>query len=202
MRIEDIKMDPKTFDFSLKCIPVANKDEYRQILLVRVEQFLRQLRWKAWHFKNPKKGDVEKKETYGFKTSNTPPQDKDLEVFEEELWDLVRNVEFREHTSKFQNHLRTELGKVKSEDSLLIGSDKTPRFYPIDEKKNEDLTRDGVVRSYKKTDRDSLQEVNKEAAKIAETLDLADRIEVMKETNAIYNLKDTKPDFRQKNKRV
>ena len=56
-------MESKRYEYSLKNIPIASKEEYMQVLIVRTEQFIRNLRWKAFFFKNKEKSKA--KNTYG-----------------------------------------------------------------------------------------------------------------------------------------
>ena len=63
-------MECVSFNYSTKNIPVASKKEYIRLLIDKTEQFLRRMRWKAYHFLNP--NQQPEKETFGFKTRNNP----------------------------------------------------------------------------------------------------------------------------------
>ena len=56
------------FDYSLKNIPVCSNSEYILLFVARVSQFLRNFRWRAWHFLNPEPQPSEK-ECFGFKST-------------------------------------------------------------------------------------------------------------------------------------
>ena len=85
-------MESKRYEYSSKCIPIAEKEEYMNVLITRTEQFIRNLRWKAFFFKN--KSSPSDKNTYGFKSQRTAKQDKDLYAFEKDLWELISNLQF------------------------------------------------------------------------------------------------------------
>ena len=190
-------MNTIKFDFSLKNIPLSNHVEYHRMLVARCEQFIRQLRWKTFYFRKGTDGK-EKKEVFGFKSNRTPPQDEELVAFEKDLWDLVKNVKYRTNTSKFQRELKETVQKIKNNQNLIIPADKTDNFYEVPVEKYDELVRNNVVKTYKKAPRELVEQTNQEAAKIAEKLKLADRIEVMKEANAFITLKDHKTSFRRK----
>ena len=107
-------MQAKNYNFSMKCIPVASREDYFTVMVARTDRFLRNLRWKAFHFRNKDKPKQEKKETFGFKTSNTPPADKGLDGFENDLWEIIRNIEFNHKgRNPFQNMLKEKLKMEK-----------------------------------------------------------------------------------------
>ena len=51
------------------------------------------MRWRAFFYLNPET-NVSKKETYGFKSSKTPPVIDEMRVFENRMADLIQNTEF------------------------------------------------------------------------------------------------------------
>ena len=72
-------MEPTKFDFSLKCISFGKKKEFiKKKLIARAEQFIKNLRWRVFHYKNrdKPKGDVAVN-SYGFKSNRSPPMDED-----------------------------------------------------------------------------------------------------------------------------
>ena len=51
-----------------------------------------------------------RKKNFVFKTSNTPPADKGLDGFENDLWEIIRNIEFNHKgRNPFQNMLKERL---------------------------------------------------------------------------------------------
>ena len=77
---DDPTMERVTFNDSTKNIPVASDKEYIKQFIDKTEQFLRRMRWKAFHFLNQEKSTA--KETFGFKTKNCPPVIEELRKFE------------------------------------------------------------------------------------------------------------------------
>ena len=84
----------------MKNIPIPSRFEYQKMLTLKLESFVRRLRWKMI-FIAPTKEDmnnntfIEPKNTYGFRSEAKPRPVPQLEKFEEDLFDLVRSLEFR-----------------------------------------------------------------------------------------------------------
>ena len=120
-------MEAKQFKFSLKNITIASNDEYLTVLVARTDKFLRHLRWKALFYRNRDKPQTTK-ESFGFKTSNTPPCDKALSQFENDIWEIVRKIEFNNNgRNKFQQTLCSKLKEQRLNTNLLIPGDKILR---------------------------------------------------------------------------
>ena len=76
------------------------------MLVSRTESLLRRMNWKVLAF-DGKLGQTHK-ETYGFRSPNMPPPAVDLQSFTDDLWDMVRNVQFRNVNSEFQKTLKSD----------------------------------------------------------------------------------------------
>ena len=84
--------------------------------------------WKAHFFKNGDPTET-KKEAYGFKSKQHPSQIKELDMFEKDLFELVKTVKFRNRNDKFQNEMKGELNTIKSSLNVFILEDKTTNMY-------------------------------------------------------------------------
>ena len=161
----------------------------------KIESLIRRMRWKAFHFENPHQGT--NRETYGFKTCNAPPQSEYLKPFECDLYEMFRNLEFNRSPSQFQRQLSCDKKKIDSFKKVLVEADKTSNLYLVETESYNKLLKDNISKTYKKTNNNSLQEINLEAKKIASQLNLDSRIEVYAEKTAYITLKDHKPHFQQ-----
>ena len=75
-------------------------------MVEKVESFVRRLRWKAYPFcKENRENNSDQCKNFGFKTVVTPPQNKDLNAFENDMYDMIRNVEFTNIRNEFLGHL-------------------------------------------------------------------------------------------------
>ena len=65
--------------------------------------------WKAFHFMNSTVPTT--KETFGFKTTNSPPPIKELDALEDKMLTLIQNIQFKKVTSDFQRVLSQDAKK-------------------------------------------------------------------------------------------
>ena len=79
-------MDIFNLNYSTKNIPTPTDKHYLKLLIEKVEDLIKRMRWKAWHFLNPKKTENNcDKETYGFRTTRESPNVPQLKHFEEDM---------------------------------------------------------------------------------------------------------------------
>ena len=114
---------------------MASDKEYIKQFIDKTEQFLRRMRWKAFHFLNQKTSAA--KETFGFKTKNCPPVIDELRNFEEGMTQIIQKVKFRKINCQFQNDLKNDITSVKSDNRLFVKADKSTNFYKLDAAKKQ-----------------------------------------------------------------
>jgi len=90
--------------------------------------FLKRMRWKAF-FAETEEDRNEKKETFGFKTAKTPPQHEQLNAFEDDMYELMRSVEFSNKRSIFQQKLSEDTSKLCDSGKVVVPADKTTNMY-------------------------------------------------------------------------
>ena len=186
-------MEKITLGYSTKNIPIHSKDKYMKSLVSKTEDFLRRLRWKAFFFENE---DHVKKEHYGFKTPHTPPQDDDLIEFENDMYELMKSIEFKYSKNKFQNKVSDDLKKIRKSGKVAVPADKTTNLYLLNRSEYEKLLRDNVTKTYKKAEPDREKDINKTSAKLAHTLEIDDRVQQFTTQQCFITLKDHKSNFR------
>ena len=69
-------------------------------LIYSAEKVIKSMEWKAFFTLNPGAKSSGKK-TYGFKSTKTPPQLEEMKTFKEEVFKLVKNVQFKEKKMSF-----------------------------------------------------------------------------------------------------
>ena len=79
--------------------------------------------------------------------------------------------------------------------NIIVSANKTSNFYEVTPEKYERMMKNNITAVYKKADTDLATEINKEAKTLATTLEIADRVEVMSESEAFITLKDHKANF-------
>ena len=76
------------FNYSMKSVPIPNKNAYLKNLIFKLESFIKRKRWKAYFLeKTNDTDDATTGNNFGFKSVLTPPKNEHLNAFEE-LYDL------------------------------------------------------------------------------------------------------------------
>ena len=98
-------------------------------MVEKVESFVRRLRWKAYQFcKENRENNSDQCKNFGFKTVVTPPQNEDLNAFENDTYDMIRNVEFTNIRSKFLDHLNRAVESIRSSKKVLVFAEKVQNY--------------------------------------------------------------------------
>ena len=189
-------MEKLQLPYSLKNIPIPSAQQYKKVLVDKVQKFTNSMRWKWFHINNP--SDKEQKKTYGFKSNKSIPpfpEMTQLKPFEDDLLELISNVKFKPVNDQFQNKLKADCKIIKDTKEIIASSDKTSNLYkvPVDEYKKH--LHNNVTKDYRKCDSTKVDETNKEAAKIATKIELSDRIEKLSEQPSYVTIKDHKENF-------
>ena len=190
---EEPSMERTSFNYSTKNIPVASAKDHSKQMIVRTEEFLRRMRWKAFHFLNPV--TAADKETFGFKTKNCPPTIEEMKPFEEGMMKMIQNIAYKDVKCQFQQVLKNDIASVKNEDRLFVKADKSTNFYKLDAPEYNRLLNDNVTKTYRKADIKQISDINNEARSITKVLNIDDRVESMAMKEAFITLKDHKDNF-------
>ena len=182
------------FNYSMKNVPIPPKQEYFLELIHSVREFETRMKWRAHFFLNPQPTGT-KKETFGFNTTNAAPIVDELKTLEDNLYNLVKSIEFREHTNKFQNKLKHDVKEIKNEDKVLIKADKTTNFYKLEKAEYEEYMHRNVTKEYKKASDKDFEKVTQEDKALASKLDIDDRVYTTAKREAFITLKDHKPNY-------
>lgn len=188
-------MEKFNYAHSLKNIPITSNEYYTKRLTAKTEEFIQRIRWKAFFHLNPTE-DYTPKPTYGFRSTKTAPQIKELQNFENDLFHLVNNVQFTNFRSPFQRKLTEDVKKINNSKNVLLLADKTRNIYEVSETRYNKLLADNITSTYKKSTYAAIDEANAEALDIAEKLEIDDRVERLAEKTAFVTLKDHKEDFK------
>ena len=168
-------MESTRFDYSTKNIPLPSEKDYNRKLIEKTEHLCKRMRWKAHFYLNPTT-DGKRKETFGFKSRNTPPQVPAMLNFENSLLKMIENVKFRKVNCSFQQKLSSDIkNNIQKSDKLLVPTDKTSNFYKMDKPSYNDLHKN-ITKTYKKVTPTTTNRIELEAKNISEKLDLDDQI--------------------------
>ena len=185
-------MNNFNFQDSLKNIPLPSKKQYLGILVEKIEKFVTNMR-RVWLYKN--KSGENSIENFKFKSPHPPPPVRDLADFEEDLYKLAKNIEFRPVRNEFQQNLSNKIKKINDSQDIIIKADKSRNLYSVPVHEYNKLLQDNITSEYKKSDHNNVIKVNKEAANIAKKLKIDDRVDQYIESDAFITIKDHKPNF-------
>ena len=117
------------------------------------------------------------------------------------MYGLVSSIQFKDNKpNHFQNKLIKHVTHMKKSDRLFILADKTTNIYQTTPNNYNKLLTENITKDYEKTQPSTVKQTSKEAKKIADTLQIADRIEDQSNKPAYITLKDHKDDFLNKPK--
>ena len=193
-------METVKFDYSLKNIPIPDKNSYLKSLLSKVTDFIFRMRWKAIFYDNPEDNNRIHVETYGFKTEKTPQIVPALTAFENDLHEMVQNIKFNNKRTDFQTKLSKDIQNIKKCKNIIVAADKSSNMYKMTPNEHNKLITDNVTNNYKIADTSLLKELNAEAMNIATDLKLEKRIECIATNGAFVKIKDHKPNFQRNTK--
>ena len=180
-------------DYSDKNIPIPSRQDYKIHLLSKTEKFIKRIRWKALEFLG--KLESTEKETYGFKSRNCPPIVGEVANFEHDLMMMIKNIQFTNIKNDFQTKLRNAISDIQKCEKVLIPADESRNIYQMETGDYKKLLDDNIRRTCQKSDERKINNINKDAKKIALVLDLEDRIEKMQESESYITVKDQKEHF-------
>ena len=188
------KMEELNLGYAEKNIGLHSKDLIKTTLVSRTEDLISRMRWKLFHIRFP--ANKERKETFGFRTTESAPIMDELVPFENDLIKLIKNVKFKPAGNPLTNKIRSDLNAVKECEDILVKGDKSRRIYKVQERTYKKELADKISSNYRKADRDLVENVNREAAVIANNLgELDERIDAMPESESFITYKDHKDNF-------
>ena len=191
-------MNSRDFGYSLKNIPVPQRIPYMKALVEKTESFLKRVRWRAHYFLNNTEENGEFMESFGFKSRAVPPQNSQLIAFENDMYELVRNITFRNRDNEFQQKLKHDVKNIRSSSDLLIPADKTTNLYDMSTDKYQKLLRENITKTYQKSEPDAKRNIDIESKISAKSLEIDKKMECYAERPAYVTLKDHKEHFRTK----
>jgi hypothetical protein len=187
-------MDKVNFNYSTKNIPIPSEKDFKIELIKSVEKFVKNLKWRSFHYLNPVP-NRQHKETFGFNTTSPPPRVDELDELRDMLYDLVVKVEFKKHSNEFQEKLKEDIKNIAKESKMFIAADKTTNFYKVTKEKHDELLKKEINKDYKKTDETNVRNITKQDKEIASNLGIDDRMYTTTKKQSFISLKDHKANF-------
>ena len=121
-----------------------------------------------------------------------PPAIEELSEFESDLVSMIENIQFRPVRNNFLAKLKNDIKEINNTDELLVNADKSTNIYKFSKDQYKKHLRDNVSKTYKKSNRNKVNNINYEAKTLCEKLNIDDRLQQMQETEAFITVKDHK----------
>ena len=137
------------------------------------------MRWKALQFLG--KLESNGKQTFGFKSTKCPPAIDELGPFESDLQRMIKNIKFRPIWNKFLSKLSKDIKSIEKTKELLINADKSANIYKISKEDYQKHLRSNITKTYKKSNRNRVNDVNLDTEKNAQKLEINDSRENRKQ---------------------
>ena len=118
-----------------------------------------------------------------------------LSAFENDIFNLCRNLKFRKVFSKYQDHLKRSLNKLKQDEKIIVKADKTANLYKMDVDMYKKLSFESVTTKYKKAPPDAINIINSEAETLLSVNEVKGKIRKMNTNNAFVTIKEHKSNF-------
>ena len=177
----------------MKNIPIAYEADYIKILTQKIESLIRRMRWKAYFFKNQTMESSN--DNFGFKSDSCPPTDELLNPFEQDLYILIQEIEFRQYSNPFLRKLDKDKKEIQKSKNVFVFADKTTNLYEVSANEYNKLLTENITQLYKKTENTTLSQVNSEAKTISDSYRLSNRVECYAPRESFITLKDHKENF-------
>ena len=214
-----VNMEKLHLDHSLKNIPIPTEKEYTKFLVIKIEHFLRRLRWrmifildsiaKAENASRIVEDTVvdeakpvmdetssEPFSNFGFKSESKPRFVPELAAFEKDLLNIPKILEFENvKRTPLQDDLSKFLKKLNQTNEVLVHADKTRNMYRMKVNEYKKVLNNNISKEYRKSSEVDVQGVNSDTAEIAKKLKLDQRMEVFTTSEAYLLVKDHKEHF-------
>ena len=165
-------MEKINFQYSMKNVPIPSNKEFRLEFIQSVNIFMKNLKWRAWHYLNPIQ-NAQKKETFQFNSTSPPPNVPELKILEEKMQNLTKTLEFKEGIrDSFQQQLKKDLKNINTEERLVVPADKSSNFYKVSKNTYKTNMKKSIEKDYKKATYNIATRIDREDKKIAENLDI------------------------------
>ena len=164
------------------------------MLIEKVELLIKRMRRKAHLYEN---SGLNKSNplNYIFKSRKSPPQHKDLIQFKNDLLELIKSVKFKNVKNRFLDQLHKDIPSIKKSKNVFIVAGKTRNIYETDKNTYKELLTDSISKTYKKTEYNIYNKINKEAKTIADNYGVSERVDCLAKPNAFMSLKGHKPNL-------
>ena len=87
--------------------------------------------------------------SFGLPSTKTSPAILEMKPFEDDLFNLIKNIKFRNARNAFQESLTNDLKKINSSPNIFVFADKTRNIYETPLDTYDKLMLDNITKTYK-----------------------------------------------------
>ena len=181
----------------MKNVPIPSEKQFELEFLGSIHKLSNKMRWRTEKHLHPERFQ-NKRETYSLKSTKAPPdlkEVKELKVFHDGLCDIAKNLKYRKFRNNFHKKLKSDLRNIVSDDKVIIKADKTRNLYKSEKEEYLNFLRNNITSTYKKANKNIIDNISKKDKEVATSLDIDDRIYVTAPCEAYITLKDHKANY-------
>ena len=105
---------------------------------------------------------------------------------------MIKNIEFKFVSNNFQRQLTDDIKAINNSDKVFVSTDKSRNIYKMDKEQYTKLLNENITKAYRKTNKNSVNKINKDAKKIPKSLSIDGRVEKIQESQTYITVKDHK----------
>ena len=87
------------------------------------------------------------------------------------------NIQFRSIRNKFLSKLSKDIKSINKTKELLVNADKSTNIYKMSKQDYRKHLRNNITKTYKKSNRNRVNDINLDVKKIVQKLEINDRVE-------------------------
>ena len=139
--------------------------------------------------------DTYSDEYFGFKSTKHPPCQPEMTPFEEEVLGIAANLKTRKTSNTLQRNVLDLRRRLKGTNGVVVESDKTGNHFVMPVEDYDRKVLENITKDYKKATENIENNINREAAALAKSMKMDDRVHKMGRQEAYVTVKDHKPNF-------
>ena len=205
-------------NINFKNIPTASKSSIKAKLYRKIGDFVQRIRWKAFFFESKnnnyndnllsKNSNIESRNALDnvnneslsqtrniFPSKKSAPISAKLLKFEDELFNLADNLEFRNVNDKFQDELKTHSKFIKNSKDIFVFADKTNNIYSMKPNIYKKMVKENVTKDYRLADASVIERINNETQDLINDNKIPGKIPKLDQIESFLTIKDHKVDF-------
>ena len=91
--------------------------------------------------------------------------------------------------------MKDDLKEINNEDKVFLAADKTRNMYKVEKEAYNEHLESNITKEYKKAGKNVIRDIIKDDKKIAEALEIDDRLHVTTKRDCYITIKDHKPNY-------